>query len=70
MNSSQKYDPIRERIVLLEKISSDVKTVAEGYNILNRKIDRIDLTLSKIKADLRELKTDIKEIKEGQIARQ
>lgn len=36
------YDPTRQQNVLLEQISKDVKTVAEGHSVLRSEIDKIN----------------------------
>jgi len=53
------YDSTRQQNVLLEKISSDVKTVAEGHSILDRKIDKVDSELNEVKSGLNELKSEV-----------
>jgi len=72
------YDPKREQNVLLEKISSDVKTIAEGHSVLNHKIDKLGSDLKEVKSeldtvkavviensrDIKTLKSDVKELKQ------
>lgn len=76
--STAKYDSTREQNVLLEKISSDVKAIAEGHSVLNHKIDqvnaklvehdkrfdRIEMVVTEHSKGIKELKTGQKEIKE------
>ena len=75
--STSKYDSTREQNVLLEKISSDVKTVAEGHSVLNRKIDqvnaklvehdkcfdRIEMVVMENSRDIKVLKADVNTLK-------
>jgi archaellum component FlaC len=48
------YDSQRQQNVLLEKIGSDVKTVAEGHSAVIRKLDVIENRLDKIDNKLEE----------------
>ena len=52
-------DSERETRVLLEKIHSDVKTIAEGQTSSNQRLDRIESTIS----GLIGLKSDVEIIK-------
>ena len=57
--TTPEYDSTRQQNVLLEKISSDVKTIAEGHNILDRKIDKVNSELNEVKSGLNELKSEV-----------
>lgn len=73
------YDSQREQNVLLEKIYSEVKTVAEGHGGLVQNIndikatldehgtrfDRIEMVVSENRKDIKELKTDVSQLKGG-----
>ena len=68
-----KYDSKREQNVLLEKISQDVKIVAEGHSGIVKRLDIIESDLTEVKSELGTVKiavmensADIKFLKEGQ----
>ena len=47
-SSDKKYDSERETRVLLEKIHSDVKTIAEGQSSNSERLTRIESTVNKL----------------------
>lgn len=51
--------------VLLEKFGSDIKTIAEGHDIINRKIDE---KASELKDEISSLKSDMGVVKDYVIA--
>jgi peptidoglycan hydrolase CwlO-like protein len=64
-------EKINGQIVLIERLQSDIKAVAEGHDILNRKMDsldkkvdsldkKVDFLDKKIDARTNELKSEIK----------
>lgn len=67
------YDSQREQNVLLEKIASDVKTVAEGHGALKQEIgqlrnyveqrfDRLEMAVTEHSKDIKELKTGVADL--------
>lgn len=67
------YDSTRQQNVLLEKISSDVKTVAEGHSVLKQEIDKInkkleehDIRFDRIETVVMDNSKDIKALQKGQ----
>ena len=54
--STPEYDPKRQQNVLLEQISKDVKTIAEGHSVLDNKIDKIDSELVSVKQEMSQIK--------------
>ena len=60
--STPEFDSERETRVLLEKISSDVKTVAEGHSSLVKGQEEIKSELSTVKAAVWEIDTKVKGI--------
>ena len=71
------FDSTREQNVLLEEINKNVKSVAEGHSILDRKIDKIgseltqkidaaaselNLKVDKIDSELREVKSELNSV--------
>lgn len=63
ISKSKKVDFERETRVLLEKIHSEVKTVAEGHSTLVSKIDDVDNRLSKIESNSFKNEMNIEAIK-------
>jgi len=62
-SSDKKYDSGRETRVLLEKIHSEVKTVAEGHNGIIRKLDERDERFAKIESELGLVKSTVGSVK-------
>lgn len=54
----------RHTSVLVENLESKVQAVAEGHDILNRKIDKVDRTLGEVKQNVKVLKQDVEVLKQ------
>ena len=61
--SDKEYDSERETRVLLEKIHSEVKTVAEGHSGIIRKLDEHDERFDKIESEVGSLRTGVGSVK-------
>lgn len=55
------YDPLRQQNVLLEKIHSEVKTIAEGHSGLDRKMDKTNERMDEMSSDLQMIKNKVVE---------
>ena len=53
----------RHTTALMEHMTKEVKTVAEGHSILVKKLDKVESEISEIKKDVQELKQDMREVK-------
>lgn len=62
-SSIKKYNSERETSVLLEKIHSEVKTVAEGHSGIIRKLDEHDGRFDKIESEAGSLRTEVGSVK-------
>ncbi|MFA4992315.1 MAG: hypothetical protein WC569_07025, partial [Candidatus Omnitrophota bacterium] len=73
MRNKGEYNPMRQQNVLLEKIYSEVKIIAEGHAALVRGLEEVNLRLdghdqrfNRIEMVLAEHTKDIKQLKAGQ----
>mgnify|MGYP001579784296 CR=1 FL=1 len=55
------YDPLRQQNVLLEKIHTEVKAIAEGHSGLDRKIDKTNEKMDDMNSDLQMIKSKVVE---------
>ena len=53
----------RHTTALMEHMTKEVKTVAEGHSILVKKLDKVESELGEVKNDLQGVKKDIHELK-------
>jgi len=53
----------RHTTALMEHMTKEVKTVAEGHSILVKKLDKVESEIGEIKNDEQELKKDMREVK-------
>lgn len=63
MPNTEKFNSGRETRVLLEEIRNDVKRIAEGHTILNRKFDEQEKIIRQIDANYFKLQMDVESIK-------
>jgi len=49
----------RHATALMEHMTKEVRTVAEGHDILARKLDKVESDIGSIKTDLRTVKLDV-----------
>ena len=62
-SKGKEFDTNRETQVLLEKIHSEVKTIAEGHSGIISKLDDVDKRLSKIESNSFKNEMNIESIK-------
>lgn len=53
----------RHTTALMEHMTKEVKTVAEGHSILVKKLDKVESELGEVKKDIHELKNDMAIVK-------
>jgi len=53
----------RHTTALMEHMTKEFKTVAEGHSILVKKLDKVESEIGEVKKDVQELKQDMVEVK-------